>query len=104
VDEKQAAAVLREMEKDISRAMDAIGERGGWMTGETEYYRPCLVPLQRGAYALDMLAWLFEPEGEYGARFRSLHSDWGCGPTPPKGSFRAYCEAKFEEHRKGPRK
>lgn len=60
--DQQAAETLRTMEREIRSAMDGVGEGGGWMTGATENYRPYLLPLERGADAIEMLEWLSRGE------------------------------------------
>lgn len=51
--------------------------------------------MERGADALGMLEWLFVP-----GRFGLLHSGF-MKPSAEETTFLAYCEAKFEEYRKG---
>lgn len=79
MDDKQAAAVLRHIGSDrlIQSDRDAC---------------------QRGADALEMLEWLFEENGDI-PRFVFLRQAWLVyGKGLP---FRAYCEARFEESKKG---
>lgn len=94
MDNKQAAAVLRTMERDIRSVMDGVGEGGGWMTGATENYRPCLIPLQRGANALEMLEWLRRTQ-VIGDLWRTWLDD-----DLSRCEFLTFLEARFEESKK----
>ncbi len=75
MDNTQAAAVLRQLADEAT-----VGSKPAFTMG---------------ADALEMLEWLFRP-----GRFGLLHSGF-MKPSAEETTFLAYCEAKFEEYRKG---
>ncbi len=84
MDNTQAAAVLRE-------ASDSIPKFKNIEVPMTDVAQACA----RGADALEMLEWLFAP-----GRFGLLHSGF-MKPSAEETTFLAFCEARFEESKKG---
>lgn len=80
MDNKQAAAGLRE---------NAEYCRANGPKDRAESY-------SRGADALDMLEWLFQTDSYGYLNQRMCYHNWN-----GDGDFRAFCEAMFEESKKG---
>lgn len=81
MDNKQAAAVLREISKYTATSLDHDAA-------------------ERGAYALEMVEWLLEitATGPDSPRVLYLHRVWL--KATDTTDFRAFCEARFEESKK----
>lgn len=92
MDNKQAAAVLREQIREY-RDNGYLNEYQN--AHERSVHDRLMECVKRGADAMEMLEWLFE-QGPWG-RFcwRVMYDEWN-----GEGTFRAFCEARFEESKK----